>query len=70
MNDAIMWIIIIVFSVTFLWWIYRDGKLNDLMNKKIKDFRAPEIFTVLYLILLTFSILISLFRLLISGTDF
>lgn len=62
MNDAVMWIIIILFSVTFLWWIYRDGKLNDLMNKKIKDFRAPEIFTILYLLLLIFSLIVSLFH--------
>ncbi|OQC53530.1 MAG: hypothetical protein BWX55_01021 [Deltaproteobacteria bacterium ADurb.Bin022] len=63
MNNAILWIIIIIFSVTFLWWIYKDGKLNDLMAKKIKDFRAAEIFTILYLILLIFSLIISLFRL-------
>ncbi len=63
MNNAILWIIIIIFSVTFLWWIYKDGKLNDLMAKKIKDFRAAEILTILYLILLIFSLIISLFRL-------
>jgi len=63
MDDAILWIIIIIFSITFLWWIYRDGKLNDLLVKKIKDFRAAEIFTILYLILLIFSLIISLFRL-------
>ena len=63
MNNAILWIIIIIFSITFLWWIYRDGKLNDLLVKKIKDFRAAEIFTILYLILLIFSLIISLFRL-------
>jgi len=63
MNNAILWIIIIIFSVTFLWLIYKDGKLNDLMAKKIKDFRAAEIFTILYLILLIFSLIISLFRL-------
>ncbi len=64
MRDAILWIIIIIFSVTFLWWIYKGGKLKDLMDKKIKDFRASEIFTILYLILLIFSLIISLFRLL------
>jgi len=63
MDNAILWIIIIIFSITFLWWIYRDGKLNDLLVKKIKDFRAAEIFTILYLILLIFSLIISLFRL-------
>lgn len=62
MNNAILWIIIIIFSVTFLWWIYKDGKLNDLMAKKIKDFRAPEIFTILYLLLLIFSLIVSLFH--------
>ena len=63
MDNAILWIIIIIFSITFLWWIYRDGKLNDLLVKKIKDFRAAEILTILYLILLIFSLIISLFRL-------
>jgi len=63
MDNAILWIIIIIISITFLWWIYRDGKLNDLLVKKIKDFRAAEIFTILYLILLIFSLIISLFRL-------
>jgi hypothetical protein len=62
MNDAMIWIIIILFSVTFLWWIYKDGKLNDLIDKKIKDFRAPEIFTILYLLLLIFSLIVSLFH--------
>jgi len=62
MNDAIWWITIIIFSLAFLWWIYKDGKLNDLMDKKIKDFRAPEIFTILYLLLLIFSLIVSLFH--------
>ncbi len=63
MNDAIWWITIIIFSLAFLWWIYKDGKLNDLMDKKIKDFRAPEIFTILYLMLLIFALILSIFRL-------
>jgi len=62
MNDTILWIIIIFFSLSFLWWIYKDGKLNDLMDKKIKNFRAPEISTILYLLLIIFSLIVSLFH--------
>lgn len=64
MRNSIYWIIIIIFSAAFLWWIYRDGKIDDLINNKIKDYSAAETFTILYLILIIFSFVLSLFHLL------
>lgn len=64
MRNSIYWIVIIIFSAAFLWWIYQDGKIDDLINHKIKDYSAAEIFTVLYLILIIFSFVLSLFHLL------
>lgn len=62
---AILWIMIIIFSAAFLLWIYKDGKFHHLMDKKIKDYRSPEIFIILYAVLLIFSFVISIFHLLI-----
>lgn len=62
--DEVLWGIIIIFSVAFLLWIYKDGKFDRLMDTKIKNYRSPEIFVILYVMLLIFSIAISIFNLL------
>jgi len=62
MNTA-LWIIIIFFSAAILLWIYKDGKFHHLMDTKIKDYRSPEIFVILYAMLLIFSFVISIFNL-------
>lgn len=61
--DAALWIIIIIISAAFLLWIYKDGKFHRLMDTKIKDYRSPEIFIILYAMLLIFSFVISLLHL-------
>jgi len=62
--DKIWWIVIIIFAAAFLWWIYRDGKFNYLTEKKIKDYRAPEILILSYLLLIIFSFVLGLIHLL------
>lgn len=62
--DNIWWIVIIIFAVAFLWWMYMDGKLNHLTDRKIKDYGASEILTILYVMLIIFSLVISLLHLL------
>lgn len=61
--DALWWIIIIIFSAAFLLWIYKDGKFHHLMNKKIKDYGSPEILIILYVMLIIFSVVVSIINL-------
>lgn len=61
--NAALWILILIFSAAFLLWIYKDGKFHHLMNTKVKYYRSPEIFIILYVLLLIFSFLVSIFHL-------
>ncbi|MRR14895.1 MAG: hypothetical protein EG826_00405 [Deltaproteobacteria bacterium] len=61
--DAALWIVIIIFSVAFLLWIYKDGKFHHLLDTKIKNYRSPEIFIILYTMLIIISLAISIFHL-------
>ncbi|HLZ17993.1 MAG TPA: hypothetical protein VKO67_00195 [Smithellaceae bacterium] len=63
--DKIWWIVIIIFAVAFLWWMYMDGKMNPLTDRKIKDYRASEILTILYMMLIIFSVVTSFIHLLL-----
>lgn len=60
---APIWILIIIFSAAFLFWIYKDGKFHHLMATKIKYYRSPEIFTILYAMLLIFAFAVSVLHL-------
>lgn len=62
MNTA-LWIVIIIFSAAFLFWIHKDGKFHHLMDTKIKNYRSPEVFIIIYVMLLILSLAVSIFHL-------
>jgi hypothetical protein len=58
-----LWIVIIILSAAMLLWIYKDGKLHHLIETRIKNYRSPEIFIVLYVVLIIFSFVLSIIQL-------
>ncbi len=63
MNQVVGWGLVIIFSAAFFAWIYHDGKLHHLVDRNVRDYKAPEILTLLYVLLILFSWVISLIHL-------